>query len=58
MVITALFIAGAAVAIAVLDLPDAATTALIGAAGILGVSLVYGRSARSAMDLIDVIRGP
>ncbi|MER6919554.1 hypothetical protein [Streptomyces spiralis] len=57
MVITALFIAGAAVAIAVLNLPDSATTALVGASGVLGASLVYGRGARSALDVAGFVQG-
>ncbi|MET7809765.1 hypothetical protein ABZT26_02760 [Streptomyces sp. NPDC005395] len=57
MVAVAVLLGGCGVLVAFLDLPDTATTSLIGALGIAIASMVYGRRAREAMDLLDSLRG-
>ncbi|MET9588757.1 hypothetical protein ABZY10_37890 [Streptomyces sp. NPDC006539] len=57
MIAAAVFMAGTAVAVAFFDLPDPAITALLGTAGLVAVSILYGRGARSAFDVVDIVRG-
>ncbi|WP_318216607.1 hypothetical protein [Streptomyces sp. SCL15-6] len=57
MVAVALLLGGCGVLVAFLDLPDTATTSLIGAIGIAIVAIVYGRKARQGLDLLDSVRG-
>ncbi|MFD0304752.1 hypothetical protein [Streptomyces sp. NPDC127119] len=57
LIVAAVVIAGAAIAVAFFDIPDPAITALMGAAGLIAITLLYGRGARSALDVVDVVRG-
>ncbi len=57
VVVLAVVLGGCGISVAFLDLPDTATTSLIGAIGITFVSLVYGRRAREGLDLLDSLRG-
>ncbi|MFF7769338.1 hypothetical protein ACFZC7_22885 [Streptomyces massasporeus] len=57
MVTAALLMAGTAIAVGFFDLPDPAITALLGATGLVSVSLMFGRGARSALDVVDIVRG-
>ncbi|MEV4041489.1 hypothetical protein [Streptomyces sp. NPDC049744] len=57
MVAVALLLGSCGVLVAFLNLPDTATTSLIGAIGITIVAIVYGRKARQGLDLLDSIRG-
>ena len=57
MMLTALMLSGSALLVTLLDLPDAAITSLIGAMGIIAVSLVYGANARRGLEVLDSVRG-
>jgi hypothetical protein len=57
MLAIAILLGGCGILVAFLDLPDTATTSLIGAIGITTASMVYGRKARQAMDVLDSVRG-
>ncbi|MGW8744929.1 hypothetical protein [Streptomyces sp. NPDC055794] len=57
LALAALVIAAAAVAVSFFDMPDPAITALMGATGIVAITLLYGRGARSALDIVDTVRG-
>ncbi|KES02960.1 hypothetical protein BU52_33110 [Streptomyces toyocaensis] len=57
MVAVAVLLGGFGVLVAFLDLPDTATTSLIGAIGITAASVVYGLKARQGMDILDSVRG-
>lgn len=57
MVVVAVLLGGCGILVSFLDLPDTATTSLIGAIGITIASMVYGRKARQAMDVLDSVRG-
>ncbi|MGW4007948.1 hypothetical protein [Streptomyces sp. NPDC004763] len=57
MIAVAVLLGGCGVLVAFLDLPDTATTSLIGAIGITIVSMVYGHQARKGLELSDSLRG-
>jgi hypothetical protein len=57
MILTALLLSGFALLVTMLDVPEAATTSLVGAAGIAAVSVVYGTKARQGLDILDSVRG-
>ncbi|MFD0253871.1 hypothetical protein ACFVGX_23510 [Streptomyces sp. NPDC127113] len=57
MVAVAVLLGGCGVLVAFLDLPDTATTSLIGAMGITIASMVYGHKARNSLDILDSVRG-
>jgi len=57
MAAVAVLLGGCGVLVAFLDLPEAATTSLIGAIGITIVSIIYGPRAREGLDFLDSVRG-
>ncbi|MFC9113374.1 hypothetical protein ACFTWN_08545 [Streptomyces sp. NPDC057092] len=57
MIATAVLLGGLTVAAVLMKIPEAALTPVVGVAGILAVSLVYGRNARSGLDILDSVRG-
>ncbi|MFJ6705747.1 MULTISPECIES: hypothetical protein [unclassified Streptomyces] len=57
LVLAATLIAGTAIAVSFFDMPDPAITALMGATGLISITLFYGRGARSALDVVDIVRG-
>ncbi|MEU4504118.1 hypothetical protein [Streptomyces sp. NPDC024089] len=54
---TALVVAGVGAGIALLDLPGAAETYLVGGAGAATVALLYGRRAHRGLEVLDAVRG-
>lgn len=56
MAITAVMLTVVGVSAAFLDLPDAATTYIVGGVGIVLVSLIYGRRG-AGLDILDSVRG-
>ncbi|MER5861215.1 hypothetical protein ABT131_37335 [Streptomyces sp900105245] len=58
MVLAALFMGGAAVAVSLFKMPDPAITTLLGAAGVLIASILYGRRVlEKAGDIVNLMRG-
>ncbi|SHN37947.1 hypothetical protein SAMN05216499_1584 [Actinacidiphila paucisporea] len=48
---------GTAVGISFTALPDEAKTYLIGVGGVIGLTIIYGRNARRAFDILATLRG-
>ncbi|MER6152013.1 hypothetical protein [Streptomyces hirsutus] len=57
LMLAAALIAATAIAVSFFDIPDPAITALLGATGLISITLLYGRGARSALDVVDIVRG-
>ncbi|WP_158710515.1 hypothetical protein [Streptomyces flavochromogenes] len=57
MALTALMLSGSVLLVTFLDLPDAAVTSVVGAMGILAVSVIYGSNARRGLEILDSVRG-
>ncbi|WP_225640650.1 hypothetical protein [Streptomyces werraensis] len=53
----AVLIAGCAVGVSLLSLPDGVTTYVIGGCGVAIVALIYGRRVHNVLGLLDTIRG-
>ncbi|MGW1796880.1 hypothetical protein ACWCQN_12925 [Streptomyces sp. NPDC001984] len=54
----AVLIAAAAVGTSLLDLPDGASTYVVGGCGVVVLTLLYGRRVRQFLDLLGVLGGP
>jgi hypothetical protein len=58
MALAALFMGGAAVAVSLFKMPDPAITTLLGAAGVLIASILYGRRVlEKAGEIVNLMRG-
>ncbi|MGW4674375.1 hypothetical protein [Streptomyces sp. NPDC004324] len=57
LTLAAILIAATAIAVTFFNIPDPAITALMGATGLISITLLYGRGARSALDVVDIVRG-
>lgn len=57
MIGTAVPVCVATLTAVLLDVPEAALTSVVGAAGIVAVSLIYGRNSSARLDILDSVRG-